>query len=58
MLKIDSPTKLLGAMYYEFEKKNKSSFELNMYCLFNNINEKDSYKILSPLNMKIYPNKT
>ena len=45
-------------MYYEFEKKNKSSFELNMYCLFNNINEKDSYKILSPLNMKIYPNKT
>ena len=57
MLKIDSPTKLLGAMYYEFEKIN-SSFELNMYCIFNTINEKDSYKILSPLNMKIYPNKT
>ena len=44
-------------MYYEFEKIN-SSFELNMYCIFNTINEKDSYKILSPLNMKIYPNKT
>ena len=57
MLKIDSPTKLLGAMHYEFEK-NKSSFELNMYCILNTINEKDNYKTLSPLNMKIHPNKT
>ena len=44
-------------MHYEFEK-NKSSFELNMYCILNTINEKDNYKTLSPLNMKIHPNKT